>query len=1028
MQATPPGGAHDGPHESRGPALSCARGEPAREHRLVHVEVAPPCRDPEGDHAARLLSDALGTPVSVRFVRGYVLACPASRADAEAARAGVEVLADPVTQAYAVDVLPPAAASAVEAGAAVVTVMRRAGVTDPVQGSCLEAFAAAGIDVTEVRTVRRFVVGSKRPIAGATIVAAVRETLANEVIEEIRVGVRFDVAPPTPAPYRFVRTEVPIRGAGDETLQAVSARMCLSLTLLEMQAVRDFYVAAGREPTDVELETVAQTWSEHCKHKTLAGAVRFTGEGGERRFENLLKETVFEATRRLDRDDCLSVFVDNAGVIAFDDEHGVCMKVETHNHPSAIEPYGGAGTGIGGVVRDILGTGLGARPVMNTDVFCFAPPDTPPEDVPNGCLHPRRVLHGVVGGVRDYGNRMGIPTASGGLFFDERYVGNPLVYCGTVGILPRRFVDKAARPGDRILAVGGRTGRDGIHGATFSSAELTEESETVSAGAVQIGNPIEEKRVLDGLLVARDAGLLRAVTDCGAGGFSSAVGEMGEETGARVELARAPLKYEGLSYSEIWISEAQERMVLAVAPGDVDRVRAIFEVEGVETTDLGEFTGDGRLVLTYDGTEVADLPMSFLHDGLPRVEREARWDPPPLAPFPFAPGQGEAGSGDDAERARRGTELRAILGAWNVCSKEWVVRQYDHEVQGGSALKPLVGVRADGPGDASAVTPLLGNPRGVAVASGLNPRLGDVSPYDMATNAVDEALRNLAATGAPPFTAALLDNFSWGNASKPDRLGSLVRASEGLRDAALAYGTPFVSGKDSLNNEFQAGGRTIAIPPTLLVSAFTVVPDVRRLITMDLAAAGNLLYVVGVTRPEMGGSHLALVRGLDSLAAGPAPRVRFDESRAALGGVHRATAAGLVRACHDASEGGLAVAVAEMAFAGCLGADVELLHAPFEEVVEDGAAIGASDDALLFAESPGRFVCEVAPADAEAFEAALGAAAHARVGRVTDTMRVRIHGLRNWLLVDESIEALREAFTAPLRHGGRPGAGDEARS
>ncbi len=972
---------------------------------LVQVEVRAGLRDPTAAHAEAALRAALpgADGLSVLFVQGYIL--DGSNAAEAAQQAGRDVLADPVSQAFAVDALPPSARAAAEAGAQVVSVLRRPGVTDPVQASCLRACRAAGLELDDVRTVRRYVVTATAGCEPASLVEAARTTLANEVIEEIRTGAELDVRPVHPAPYVFERIEVALRDASDDRLVEISQHMELSLSLLEMQAARDYFVAAGREPTDVELETLAQTWSEHCKHKTLAGPVRFRGEGGDRTYENLLKQTVFDATTQLDRADCLSVFVDNAGVIAFDDEHGVCMKVETHNHPSAIEPYGGAGTGIGGVIRDILGTGLGARPFLNTDVFCFAEPDMPDDDVPKGCLHPRRIMHGVVGGVRDYGNRMGLPTASGGLFFDDRYVGNPLVYAGTVGLIPRKFVEKAARPGDRIIAVGGRTGRDGIHGATFSSVELTEESETVSAGAVQIGNPIEEKRVLDALLVVRDEGLLSALTDCGAGGFSSAVGEMGEKTGARVELASAPLKYAGLTYSEIWISEAQERMVLAVPPANVARVRQLFEREDVEVTDLGEFTDDGRLVLTYQGNPVGDLPMEFLHDGVPRVQREAEWHTPETPPFAA-----------DTGAAQHGRELRAILSSWNVCSKEWVIRQYDHEVQGGSALKPLVGVHADGPGDATVVTPIAGNPRGVAVSSGLNPRLGDGSPYDMAAGAVDEALRNLTAVGADPFAAALLDNFSWGNTNKPDRLGSIVRASEGLKDAALAYGTPFVSGKDSLNNEFQVGGKTIAIPPTLLVSAFTVVPDVRTLVTMDLAAPGNLLYAVGVTRPEFGGSHIGLVRGV---SGGTVPRVRFDESRAAMSGLHAAIQSGLVRACHDCSEGGLAAALAEMAFAGCLGVEAHLVHAPFEE--SDGQ--GASDDTLLFSESPGRFVCEVPPDCATAFEQALGRAPRARIGVVTDTDRVVLHGLRDHVVVDESIEDLREAFTAPLRHGGGAGGG-----
>jgi phosphoribosylformylglycinamidine synthase len=959
---------------------------------FVQVSVREGLRDPMAAHALESLRAALPAAGlrSVRFVQGYVLEC----LDASAAAAGAaeKVLADPVTQTWSVNALPDPAQADVDAGALVVSVARLPGVMDPAEASCKRALAAIGVEADTVGGVRRYVVQAGS-LTEDQLREAARKVLANEVIEEIRVGPEFDLKAVHPAPYRFQRIEVPIREAGDDELARISADMCLSLTVLEMQSIRAFFQEEGREPTDVELETLAQTWSEHCKHKTLAGQVHFTGVGGERSYDNLLKETVFQATKELGREDCLSVFVDNAGVIAFDAQFGVCMKVETHNHPSAIEPYGGAGTGIGGVIRDILGTGKGARPFMNTDVFCFARPDMPEEDVPKGCLHPRRIMHGVVDGVRDYGNRMGIPTASGGLFFDDRYVGNPVVYCGTLGLIPRGLVAKAAQPGDVIVAIGGRTGRDGIHGATFSSVELSEDSE-------KIGNPIEEKRVLDALLVARDEGLLNAVTDCGAGGFSSAVGEMGEETGAIVHLERAPLKYDGLSYAEIWISEAQERMVMAVSPENVARVREICEAEDVEVTELGHFTDDQRLQLFFHGEKVGDMPMGFLHDGLPRVGREAVWHAPEIAPFPWPEEPSET----------LGADLKAILSSWNVCSKEWVIRQYDHEVQGGSAIKPLVGVHGDGPGDAAVAAPVPGSYRGVAVACGMNPRLGDLEPHRMAMNATDEALRNLTAVGADPRRAALLDNFTWGNASKPDRLGSLVLASEGLRDAALAYGTPFVSGKDSLNNEFQVGGRTIAVPPTLLVSAFCVVDDVRKCVTSDLKEAGNRLYVVGITRDEMGGSHLGLVRGAEG---GAVPEVRPEESLAVFDGVHRAMQAGTVRSCHDCSEGGLAVALAEMAFAGCLGIEAQLVQVPFEE----STAGGVHDDALLFAESPGRLVCEVRPDDAERFEEALGDAPFALIGEVTDGDRVRIAALRGRMAVDECIEDLREAFTSPLREG-----------
>jgi phosphoribosylformylglycinamidine synthase subunit PurSL len=961
---------------------------------LVQVAVREGMRDPSAEEALHALRDLL--PIaSVRFVQGYVL--DGLDPHEGGRRAADEVLGDPVTQTWSVDGVP----GGVPEDATVVSVMRRPGVMDPVEASVKLALAAVGLDVASVRTVRRYVVrGERGRIDERALADAARERLANEAIEEIRVGVALDLHAPHPTPYQFRRVDVPLREADDAELLRISREWTLSLSLLEMSAIRTFFRDAGRDPTDAELETLAQTWSEHCKHKTLAGEVRFTGDGGARSYRNLLKETVFAATQTIARDDCLSVFVDNAGVIAFDDEHGVCMKVETHNHPSAIEPYGGAGTGIGGVIRDVLGTGLGARPFLNTDVFCFAPPDTREADVPKGCLHPARLMHGVVAGVRDYGNRMGIPTASGGLFFDPRYVGNPIVYAGTVGILPRDLVKKAARPGDRIVVIGGRTGRDGIHGATFSSAELHEESETVSAGAVQIGNPIEEKRCLDALLRARDERLLHAVTDCGAGGLSSAVGEMGGETGARVELAQVPLKYAGLSYAEIWISEAQERMVLAVPPMKLPRLLEICAEERVEVTELGEFTDDGRLHLTYEEETVADLPMEFLHEGLPRTPRDAHFVAP--APKPFA--------WDGARDL--GADLRAILSSWNVCSKEWVIRQYDHEVQGGTAVKPLVGRRRDGPGDACVMTPISGNPRGVAVASGMNPRLGDLSPYDMAANAVDEALRNLCAVGANPRRAALLDNFSWGNCGKPDRLGSLVLAAEALRDVAVAFGTPFVSGKDSLNNEYMVDGRSIVVPATLLVSAFCVVDDVRRCVTMDLKESGNLLFVVGVTRDEMGGSHLGLVRGVEG---GVVPRVRTDEALAVFDAVHRAIATGVVRACHDLSEGGLAAALAEMAFAGCRGVEASLVQVPYEET----GAGGVRDEILLFSESPSRFVCEVREKDMTAFAAAMARVPHARVGRVVDGARLSLRGLRDAPAIDEPLNALREAFVAPLREGAR---------
>ena len=521
-------------------------------------------------------------------------------------------------------------------------------------------------------------------------------------------------------------------------------------------------------------------------HKTFKG--KFNYEGNI--IDNLLKSTIFKATQELNKPWCLSVFEDNAGVIEFDNHWALCFKVETHNHPSAVEPYGGASTGIGGVVRDPMGTGLGAKPIMNTDVFCFGLPDFPNANLPKGVLHPRRIFKGVRAGVADYANRMGIPTPNGAILFDNRYLGNPLVFCGTVGLMPKQMAKKGQhKPGDLIVVVGGKTGRDGIHGATFSSVQLDDKSHEVSYSAVQIGNPIVEKKMLDVLLQARDLGLYSRITDCGAGGLSSAVGEMGEDTGAKVNLDKVPLKYAVLSYAEIWISEAQERMVLAVPPENIDVLLKLFSNEDVEAAVIGEFTDTKRLQLEYQNAMVCDLDMVFLHKGVPQIQMEALWHQPRFDEPEFIPIDLEA-------------ELKGLLGSWNTCSKEWVIRQYDHEVQGGSVLKPLVGAKNDGPWDAVIIRPVLSSEIGAIISNGINTRYGDIDPYWMASSAIDEALRQVIAVGGNLKKVALLDNFCWGSPKRPEMVGALIRAAQACHDMSLAYGVPFISGKDSLNNEF----------------------------------------------------------------------------------------------------------------------------------------------------------------------------------------------------------------------------------
>lgn len=744
--------------------------------------------------------------------------------------------------------------------------------------------------------------------------------------------------------------QIPILNADEAELSRISQEGLLSLNLAEMRAIQSHFAKLERNPTDVELETIAQTWSEHCVHKTFKSLIEYAEKGQETEIvDGMFKTYIQRATEEIGAEWCVSVFTDNAGIIEFDDEYNIVFKVETHNHPSAIEPYGGAGTGIGGVIRDSLGTGLGAKPILNTDVFCFGLPDLSYDELPKGALHPKRIFKGVVSGVRDYGNRMGIPTANGAILFDQRYTGNPLVYCGNVGLIPKDRCDKSVEPGDLIVAVGGRTGRDGIHGATFSSLELDDTSESLGS-VVQIGNPIMEKKIVDALMGARDRQLYRNITDCGAGGFSSAVGEMGQETGAEVHLENIPLKYTALDPWEIWLSEAQERMVIAVPPENLKELMTICEAESVEATVLGTFTDTHRLRVFYRGEVVADLDMDFLHDGLPRHTKKAVWDPP-QHPEP------ELGQGDSTQFTE---DLFRILASPNVASKEWVIRQYDHEVQGGLVLKPLVGRENDGPGDACITTPVLGSRKGVIVSNGINPKYGDIDPYHSAAAAIDEALRNIIAVGGNLEQTALLDNFSWGNPDKPDRLGGLVRSARACYDIAVAYGTPFISGKDSLYNEYRdtTTGEQLAIPPTLLISAVCVMPDVSKAVSMDVKSPGNRIYVVGKTYAELGGSHYYAIH---DFIGNSAPEVRPAEGRRTMEVLSFAIDQGLVRSCHDCSEGGIGVAAAEMAFAGGLGMQLSLMNVPRDADIQ-------TDDVLLFSESNSRFIVEVTPEKQEAFE------------------------------------------------------------
>ncbi len=825
----------------------------------------------------------------------------------------------------------------------------------------------------------------------------------------------------------------------DANLEKLSSSRLLALNLEEMRAVKAYYAAPGTRAsraaagmpeiaTDVEIEMIAQTWSEHCKHKIFNAEIEYSERDAPvRRISSLFKTYIRSTTEDLapSRPDLLSVFTDNAGVFAFDEANAVCVKAETHNSPSALDPYGGAITGIVGVNRDILGTGIGAAPLFNTDVLCFGPPSIPDEEVPEGLIVPRELLAGVHKGIVDGGNQSGIPVVAGAFVFDESYMGKPLVFCGTGGIMPMKVRglpswEKSVRPGMLAVMVGGRIGKDGIHGATFSSLALDEAS---PSSAVQIGDPITQKRMSDFLMEARDAGHYSGITDNGAGGLSSSLCEMAESSGGvRIDLGECPLKYPGLSPWEILVSESQERMSLAVPRKSLPALLDLASRRGVEASVVGEFTASGNVEATYRGKTVCLVDMEFLHRGLPTMRLSARWAPPSIASAPLA------------DRKDWTAALLGVLSDPDVASKETLVRQYDHEVKAISIEKPFTGLHRDAPSDGGVIKPLYDSWQGLTVTHGISPRLSSRDARAMALGAVDEAYRAHIALGGDPDRAVALDNFCWPDPvespANPDgshKMAQLVRACEALREACLAYGLPLVSGKDSMKNDATAGGKRISVTPTLLVTLVGIIDDVRKASSTDFLEAGDLIYLVGETGRCLGAS--VLERALEAPGGrappsdrllGPCPVQDPAEHLPVYKAVARAISGRVVRSCHDLSDGGLAVALAESCLGGRLGAQLRLDGMPrrwkggsyFSE--SPGAFSPYPESAaLLFAEDTGRFLISIRPEDRERFERSMVGLPAALIGATTPEPRLKV-SLGDEKILDAGLDELERAYKTPI--------------
>ena len=853
------------------------------------------------------------------------------------------------------------------------------------------------------------------------------ESIANPLIQNIRVKNREDfirdggmgISIPKVRLNQKPRIDlVALMNASDDELTIIgkqgiinsdgTRRGPLALDLNYMNSIRDYFMEQRRNPTDVELESIAQTWSEHCNHTIFADTMDEFKKGLYKTFIQGATEKIRAA--KWDDDFCVSVFIDNSGVIAFDDNYLITDKVETHNSPSALDPFGGAITGIVGVNRDTIGVGLGAKPVANRYGFCFADPtDESPlfkgKNKTQRMLSPRRILEGIVEGVNEGGNQSGIPTPQGFVYFDDRFKGKPLVFVGTVGLIPRISAnrpshEKQAMPGDYVVMVGGKVGKDGIHGATFSSEEMDSGS---PATAVQIGDPITQKKMSDAIVKeARDLGMYNSITDNGAGGLSCSVAEMAKESGGfYVDLEKVPLKYPGLDPWETWISESQERMTLSVPKDKWEGFSGLMERRGVEATVIGEFNDSGKCVVNYEGKNIMDVEMNFLHDGLPQRPMKTT----------FTKIEYEEPSFSQPDNLT--DILHSMLGRNNIASFEFISQQYDYEVQASSVIKPLQGIgRVNG--DATIIKPVLDSEKGVVLSHGINSSYSDIDTSHMATSAIDTAVRNAISVGANLEQIALLDNFCWCSSNESERLGQLKRAVMAAHDIAVAYGTPFISGKDSMFNDFNGfdenGNPTkISVPPTLLASSIAVMDDVKKAVSLDAKVPGDFVYVLGENSDELGGSEYFAMMGEnlrgERFIGNKVPEVNFERNKRLYKSFSEAVNQELVASAQSIHRGGLGVALAKTAMGGRLGMGI------FLEKLEGNEM---RDDYTLYSESQGRLVVTINPEYDSQFENVMGENIITKVGVIRDDNRFVISG-REGIVVYTNVNEMLNSYKSTFK-------------